>query len=101
MAAPLLTRAATSLRLGGAVQYIDQTRLSFDPTLDRRTDRHAVLGAFIQLDRGRFRWSLSGENLTNSSADTFGFGNPFSIRIEPQRTPLRPRTVMLRMEWRN
>lgn len=101
LAAPLLSRGETSLRVGGAVQYIDETRLSFDPALNRRTERHAVLGAFLQLDQGRLRWTLSGENLANSQADTFGFGNPFSIRREPQRTPLRPRTVMLRMEWRN
>ena len=99
LAAPLLSRGETSLRLGGAVQYIDETRLSFDPALNRRTERHSVLGAFLQLDRGRWRWTLSGENLANSRADTFGFGNPFSIRREPQRTPLRPRTVMLRIEW--
>ena len=100
-AAPLLSRGPTSLRVGAAVQYIDQTRLSFDPALNRLTDSHAVFGAFIQLDRGKLRWSLSGENLINNGADTFGFGNPLSIQRERQRTPLRPRTVMLRMEWRN
>lgn len=101
LSVPLFTEGKTSLRTGGTAQYTDRTRLSFDPTLNRQTDSHAVFGAFVQFDRGNFRWTLSGENLTNSQADTFGFGNPFSVRQVAHRTPLRPRTVMLRMEWRN
>lgn len=101
LSVPLFTEGKTSLRTGGTAQYTDRTRLSFDPTLNRQTDSHAVFGAFVQFDRGNFRWTLSGENLTNSQADTFGFGNPFSVRHIAHRTPLRPRTVMLRMEWRN
>lgn len=101
LSAALFSKGETSLRTGGTVQYTDQTRLSFDPALNRQTDSHAVFGAFVQFDNGRFRWTLSGENLTNNQADTFGFGNPFSIRQIAHRTPLRPRTVMLRMEWRN
>lgn len=87
------------IRLGGAVEYGGSTRLSFDPTLNRVTDDHTALQAFVQGTRGPFRWTLSGSNLLNSKADTFGFGNQFSIREEPQRTPLRPRSVMLRLEW--
>ena len=101
LSAPLFTEGKTSLRTGGTVQYTDRTRLSFDPTLNRQTDSYTVFGAFVQFDRGNFRWTLSGENLTNNQADTFGFGNPFSVRRVAHRTPLRPRTVMLRMEWRN
>lgn len=95
----VLANERTSFRLGGAVQYTDKTRLSFDPVLNRETDKYAVFKAFAQIDHQNYRWVLSAENLFNSQADTFGFGNPFSVRQERHRTPVRPRTIMLRFEW--
>ena len=38
---------------------------------------------------------IGGENLTNNSADTFAFGNPYRVRASAQRTPLKPRTFGL------
>ena len=37
-------------------------------------------------------------NILDGRGDSFGFGNPFSIRLGEQRTPIRPRTLTLRIE---
>jgi iron complex outermembrane receptor protein len=41
------------------------------------------------------RFSLDVENLLDSRANRFSFGNPFSVAGGTQRTPLRPRTVRI------
>jgi len=74
-------------------RYVGATHLSFDPVLDRRTPGHAVMDAHVSLSRNEWTAELSGENLTNSTADTFAFGNPYRVRSEPQRTPARPRSI--------
>ena len=80
-------------RLG--LDYVGAAHLSFDPALDRRTRGRATIDAGLTLERGPWTIELSGENVTNSAADTFAFGNPFRIMFEDERTPLRPRTVGL------
>jgi len=77
------------------VRYIGATHLSFDPVLDRRTASRAIADGSISLSRNGWTAALVGENLTNSTADTFAFGNPYRVRQEPQRTPSKPRTVGL------
>jgi outer membrane receptor protein involved in Fe transport len=74
-------------------RYVGATHLSFDPVLDRRTPGHAVMDAHVSLSRNGWTAELSGENLTNSTADIFAFGNPYRVRSEPQRTPARPRLI--------
>ena len=51
------------------------------------------MDAHVSLSRDGWTAELLGENLTNSTADTFAFGNPYRVRDVPQRTPLRPRTI--------
>jgi outer membrane receptor protein involved in Fe transport len=67
--------------------------LSFEPALDRRMGDYwrADLGA--QLRRGSLTWTLRASNLFDSRADTFAYGNPFSVRAHAQFTPLAPRTI--------
>ena len=75
------------------LRYFGATHLTFDPMLDRRTPPHATADASVKLSRGDWTASVVGENLTGSSADTFGFGNPYRVRAESQRTPTRPRRI--------
>jgi iron complex outermembrane receptor protein len=82
-------QATLGLRFSGA------THLSFDPAFDRRTSAHGTIDAAVQISRDGWNANLVGDNLTNSKADTFAFGNPFRARIDPQRTPTRPRTIGL------
>jgi hypothetical protein len=87
--------AGWSGQIDAAVRYTGATHLSFDPVLDRRTGPHLVADASLTVARGEWSLMLAGENLSNSSADTFGFGNPYRLKQDPQRAPLRPRTVAL------
>jgi iron complex outermembrane receptor protein len=82
------------------LRYFGATHLSFNPVLDRRTPPHATADASVELTRGFWMASLVGENLTGSSADTFGFGNPYRVRAKPQRTPTKPRTIGLSLAHR-
>ena len=74
-------------------RYAGATHLSFDPVLDRRTGGHATIDGSVALSRGDWSLALVGDNLTNSSADTFAFGNPYRAGAEDERTPPTPRTV--------
>ena len=82
-----------TLQLGGEVSYVGSSHVTFDrmslpPSGDYLTGR-----LFLELATGR--WVLGGylDNPTNSAADTFAYGNPFSFGQAPQATPLRPRTL--------
>lgn len=74
-------------------RYFGKARLSFDPNLDRRMGNYAVVD--LSLTARRAGWSVGTtlSNLFDSRADSFAFGNPFSIRTMNQYTPLRPRLL--------
>jgi outer membrane receptor protein involved in Fe transport len=74
---------------------IGSTRLSFDPGLDRRTPTHADVGLGLSAVRGGVTLRVRIDNIADTRADTFAFGNPFSIRKTGQFTPLTPPTVTL------
>lgn len=54
----------------------------------------------LLLRRETISLSLRVDNLTNTRANTFAFGNPFSFSQTEQSTPLRPRTVAVEMSLR-
>ncbi len=77
------------------VNFNGAARLSFDDGLDRAMPGYAVArtGASLTIDPVVFRIDI--DNLFDTRADTFAYGNPFSIRTTSQYTPLRPRSVSL------
>ncbi|WP_198665975.1 MULTISPECIES: TonB-dependent receptor [unclassified Sphingomonas] len=79
--------------LGGQANYVGHAHLTFDPAADRTMGGYALLSANAQMSRDQ--WTVTGriDNLLDTTADTFAFGNPFLK--ERQFTPLRPRTVTL------
>ena len=81
--------------------YIGETRLSFDPGLDRENE--PVTNVAAALSASRSGWTVRGgvDNLLDSRADSFAFGNPFSVLANDQHTPVRPRTITLslRRSW--
>jgi outer membrane receptor protein involved in Fe transport len=81
--------------LGADVNYVGAAHLSFEEALDRKTPGYATFDARFGLRRAGLEISLYAANLLDSHADTFAFGNPFSIRNGPQHTPLRPRSITL------
>ena len=100
----LRTTVARTLSIGGwsgearaGVRYSGATHLSFDPALDRRSRGFVTFDAGVSLARNGWAINLTGENLANSAADTFAFGNPYLVRAAPQRTPLRPRSIGIKL----
>jgi outer membrane receptor protein involved in Fe transport len=87
------------LHLRADVNYVGDSRLSFESSLDRRMGNYVRTDLGVQLQRGPMIWTLQLANLFDSRADTFAFGNPFSIRTQSQFTPLRPRTLTLALSY--
>lgn len=71
------------------------SRLSFDQGLDRHVPAYVVVRTGITAEHDDLLIRFGIDNLLDSRADTFAFGNPFSIRTQQQYTPLRPRMMSL------
>ncbi|CAN5421793.1 N/A [soil metagenome] len=84
-----------TVHAGLRANYVGSARLSFDPGLDRRIPARVGFGLGFTAERANWSLHLDADNLLDDSADSFGFGNPFSIRANPQRTPIRPRSLSL------
>ena len=82
-------------RVGGSAQYVGRAVLGTGDLLDISHNPYLVLGASANWTHDRFGVSLSADNLLNSQADRFSFGNPFTLVKRSQQTPLRPLTVRL------
>lgn len=82
-------------------RYTGPTRLSFDAGLNRRTPAHAELSLGLSASSGPLTIRASLDNATDNRADTFGFGNPFSVAATPQFTPLQPRTLTMGITLRH
>jgi outer membrane receptor protein involved in Fe transport len=56
-------------------------------------------GRYVTADMsGEMTWhgldfSLALDNVTNRAANRFAFGNPFTLAVRDQTTPLRPRNL--------
>jgi iron complex outermembrane recepter protein len=87
------------LQLRTTVNYVGSSRLSFEPALDRRMGDYVRTDVGLQLQRGSVSWTVQLANLFDSRADTFAYGNPFSIRTQSQFTPLKPRTLTLGVSY--
>jgi len=94
------------LSLGGArvqlradLNYVGDSRLSFDTALDRRMGDYVRADIAVQWQHGPFGMTLRLANLLDSHADTFAFGNPFAIRAQSQFTPLKPRSLTLGVSY--
>ncbi len=81
--------------LSGQANYIGSSRLALDDDLDRKMGDYAIASTALSLVRGALTLGMRIDNLFDIEADSFAFGNPFSIRAGPQYTPLRPRTLTL------
>jgi len=76
-------------------RYVGDARLEPDPMVNRETEENLLLGAAFGARGGNWAWRWDIENIADSRADSFAFGNPFTAAASDQRTPLRPRTVSL------
>ena len=90
--------AGIDFRLFATARYLGAARLSFDPSLGRSMGDYWVSDAGLDGFIGNWKAGLTVANLFDQRENTFGFGNPFTLRSINQRTPLQPRTVTLRLQ---
>lgn len=75
--------------------YIGSSTLGFDMRNSPSMGDYTLANLRLGLNHGSWQGSLFINNLLNKEANTFAFGNPFSLAAGPQITPLRPRTIGL------
>ncbi len=95
---PVGDSAALSLRAGYA--YVGHSRLAFDETVAPKMGDYALgkISAGLQVRRWRAEAFL--DLPLGAEADTFAYGDPFTLRQVPQSTPPRPATVGLQVSAR-
>lgn len=86
--------------VGGFIsaRYTGSARLSFDPALNRSMGDFWVGDIGAELSCGDWKAALTIANLFDQREDSFGYGNPFTVRLIAQRTPMQPRTLTLRLQ---
>ena len=93
---------------------IEAVKVSFDASVGYIGTSYLAIGAPFELTQGDYldtslgvradvgNWGLSVDvdNLLDSRANRFSYGNPFSVAQGNQRTPLRPRTLRIGLDAR-
>ncbi|MFW2351035.1 TonB-dependent receptor domain-containing protein [Qipengyuania sp.] len=84
-----------NLRLDGGIGYVGKSYLGIGLPFEREQGKYfdTTLGGRIEF--GNWGVSLDIDNVLDSRANRFSFGNPFTLFNEDQRTPLRPRTIRI------
>ncbi|MES2496744.1 MAG: TonB-dependent receptor [Pseudomonadota bacterium] len=90
--------AGIDVRWFATARYLGAARLSFDPSLGRSMGDYWVSDAGVEGSIGDWKAGLTLANLLDQRENSFGFGNPFTLRSIDQRTPLQPRTVTMRLQ---
>lgn len=85
--------ADTKITLDGSVGYIGTSYLGVRAPFDLSQGDYLDTAIGARAEFGRWGLSVDIENLMDSRANRFSYGNPFSVAEGNQRTPLRPRTV--------
>ncbi len=88
------------ITLDGSVGYIGTSYLGIGAPFDISQGDYFDTAIGARADFGRWGLSLDIENLLDSRANRFSYGNPFSVADGHQRTPLRPRTVRIGIDAR-
>jgi outer membrane receptor protein involved in Fe transport len=79
--------------LSAEAAYVGRSYLTFAGSPASVMGGYATARIQASLERGPWRAEAWIDNLTNQRANTFAFGNPFTLSRGPQATPLRPRTL--------
>ncbi len=85
---------------GGDYRYSGAAHLLFNAENSRQADAYHMLDMRLDMRRGSWLVRLYADNIMNSDANSFAFGNPFSLASVEQVTPLKPRTIGLEVSWR-
>ena len=88
-----------SLEVDGRYSYIGPSNLTFDAAVSPKMGGYGVGRLALSLVDPQWRATLALDNPDNARADTFAYGNPFTLRTVRQSTPLRPITLSLTLRW--
>ena len=88
------------MTLDGSVGYIGTSYLGVGAPFDISQGDYFDTAIGARAEFGRWGLSLDIDNLLDSRANRFSYGNPFSVADGNQRTPLRPRTVRIGIDAR-
>ena len=83
--------------LAGRVSYVGHSSLTFFSAASLPMGDYVTTRLAGTLTSGRRQVSLVIDNLADAKGNTFAYGNPFTVRTVSQSTPLRPRTVSLKV----
>lgn len=86
-----------NLMADGWVAYVGPSRLTFDREGRHRMGDYATARFSVGLEAARWRAEAFVTNPLNTQANTFAFGDPFRLPEALMTTPLRPRTIGLRV----
>lgn len=84
-----------SLNLAASLRYVGTSYLDIDPTSQVRQGDYVDTALSASMTAGAWDLSLALDNVLDTRGNRFAFGNPFAVRLAPQATPLRPRTLRL------
>ena len=88
-----------SVEVDARYSYVGPSRLTFDAAVSPKMGGYGVGRLAVTLTDPQWRAILALDNPDNARADTFAYGNPFTLRTERQTNPLRPRTLSLTLRW--
>ena len=82
-------------RVSATLAYVGRSVLGTGDLLDVSQGDYTTVGAAAGVRWGAFDLTLVLDNLTDTGANRFAFGNPFGLAARDQITPLRPRNLRL------
>jgi iron complex outermembrane recepter protein len=84
-----------NFKLDETVRYVGGSNLSTIPPLVLEHGETVQVDMSAAVDAGAWRVMLDVTNLLDTVGNSFSYGNPFSVGLGKQITPLRPRTIRL------
>jgi outer membrane receptor protein involved in Fe transport len=85
----------SELHLGVRGQALGPSILGLGPQLAYSQGDYLTVSSFVKWLTGRLAFSLDIANFLDTRGNVFALGTPFTVAVERQSTPLRPRTVRL------
>ncbi|KQM13353.1 TonB-dependent receptor [Novosphingobium sp. Leaf2] len=87
--------AWAKLTLDAAVRYVGYSKLAISGPFALGQGRYYDASTGARLGFRGWGLSIDVDNLLNTRANTFSYGNPFSVTQGLQQTPMRPRSIRI------
>ncbi|TNE67821.1 MAG: TonB-dependent receptor [Alphaproteobacteria bacterium] len=84
--------------LSATYSFTGDSVLTFDEENSLGMGDYSIVNAHFEFSDSSWKLGLYVENLTDSRANTFSYGNPFTVSRNNQVTPPRPRTIGVYLE---